>query len=729
MSSFSSGGFEQDGRTIDVVGPGELNWSLCSTNTTMYFDCVSYGGKPTPVIPFGGTSESAPLTAGVAALVIQAYEKTHGGAAPNPQVVKQIIVSTSDDIGSPADQQGAGLIDAYKAVLAAESYKAPASVPTPVGSTVLESSTQLNAIDNPRTPQTLTDTLTNNGTRQQTISVSTRTLSPYHTLKRATVTLSDTASQHTTDWQGVPSNYEPITFQVPQGENRLNTSIAFQNSSTSLTARVRLTLVDPSGHLAAYSVPQGDGNYGNAQVTNPQPGTWTAYVWSRESPKGGTTGPVLFGASVATYVPFGQVSPRTLILAPGESSPVTLTVSTPSQPGDVSGAIVLSSDSGPGFGRQSTIPVALRSLIPNGPTSFTDTLTGGNGRSPITGETFYHQFDLPAGRPELNVAVKLADNPNNPFSAFLVSPTGQALAFASNDLLSGTQATPEIGAQLHVLSPAQGAWTLVVAFIPTVSGTALSEPFTISANEGAVPASAGGLPDSPSVKLAAGTPTTYDVKITNNGPAPEAYFIDARLPATTQLNLVALNNATTTVPLNVNQNVPAYLVPTHSTALTASASTTGPTPIEFDAQGPAGDPDIGSTAGASVIATFAADPIAQGLWGIAPDVVGAFGPSGAPNETVTTSWTTTSNAFDSTVTAPTGDLWLTSTNPAGNFSPVVVNPGQTATIPVTITPSGTAGTPVSGTLYVDDSNNIVFQNFLSPNGNEVAAIPYSYTIK
>ena len=531
ISSFSSGGFEQSGRTVDVVAPGELNWSLCSTDTAKYFDCVSYGGNPTPVIPFGGTSESAPLTAGVAALVIQAYEKTHGGAAPSPQVVKQIIVSTTDDIGSPADQQGAGLIDAYKAVQAAESYKAPASVPAPAGDTLLDSATQLNAIGAPGTPETLTDTITNNGASRQTISVSARALGAYRTIKTAKVTLSDTASPQTTDWTGTAANYEPITFTVPPDQNRLSASIAFQNASpTDLHARVRLTLVDPAGRLAAYSVPQGDGNYGNVQVTNPDPGTWTAYVWSRVSSQGGTTGPVVFGASVANYVRFGRVSPATLTLDPGQSSPVTLHVATPSQPGDASGAIVLSSDSGPAFGRQSTIPVTLRSLIPNGPTSFTGTLTGGNGRSFITGQTFYYQFDLAAARPELNVAVKLANNPDNPFSAFLISPTGEALAFASNDLFNGTTETPEIGAQLHVLAPAQGAWTLIVAFIPAVSGTALSEPFTVSANENAISASSSGLPDSPSVQLAAGQPVTYDVTITNHGPAPEAFFTDARLP-------------------------------------------------------------------------------------------------------------------------------------------------------------------------------------------------------
>ena len=122
ISSFSSGGFDSAGGTVDVVAPGELGWALCSTDTAMYGNCVSLAGNPTPFLAFGGTSESAPLTAGVAALVIQAYEKTHSGTPPTPAVVKQIITSTAHDIGAPADQQGSGLVNAYKAVLAAESY-------------------------------------------------------------------------------------------------------------------------------------------------------------------------------------------------------------------------------------------------------------------------------------------------------------------------------------------------------------------------------------------------------------------------------------------------------------------------------------------------------------------------------------------------------------------------------------------------------------------------------
>ena len=84
-------------------------------------------------------------------------------------------------------------------------------------------------------------------------------------------------------------------------------------------------------------------------------------------------------------------------------------------------------------------------------------------------------------------------------------------------------------------------------------------------------------------------------------------------------------------------------------------------------------------------------------------------------------------AFDSAVTSPAGDLWLAATNPAASFSPVTVNPGQTVTINVTITPNASSGTVVSGDLYVDDYvSSVSPYNQLS--GDELAALPYEYTV-
>ncbi len=759
ISSLSSGGFDQSGRTVSVTAPGELNWVLCSTDTAMYSDCTNFAGQPTPVLESGGTSESSPLTAGVAALVIQAYRDAHNGATPSPALVKQLIVSNTDDIGAPAEQQGTGRLDAYKAVLAAQTYGNTSSAGSSGHSrghrsswwwqdhrsrtaTVVNSSTQLNAIDQPGTPESLTDTITNSSNRSEALSLSTRAIGPYSQVTTTTVTLSDSTSQHITDWQGINDNYEVVKFRVPYGENRLSASIAYQNAvAGDLRSRVRLTLVDPNGKLADYNVPQGTGNYGNSQVTDPAPGTWTAYVYSRDSADGGTTGPVVFGAAVARYERFGSVSPSHVRLAPGESKDVTLSVSTPSSPGDASGAIVIdpaggeASRDGNGSSDATTIPVTLRSLIPTGDSSFTGATTGGNGRAVSTGQTFYYQLNVPSGSPGLNATVTLADNPRYPFGAWLVDPAGEAEAYSTNvlALTNPPRLLEQQGAQLHTVSPARGTWTLIVEYGPQASGTQLAEPFTVTTDQRAVPSDAGGLPDSSSTQLVAGSANTYDLTIKNTGPSFESFFPDARLPGSTQLNLGPLNgSSSTTVPLTVNSNIPVYLVPTNSTALNEQASTSGPQPIQFDSSAPAGDPDIASTAGPTAAASFSANPISQGPWAIIPVESGAFGPTGGPNESVTSSASVTTSPFDPAVSSPAGDLQAASADPATmlqSFAPVTVAPGQTATIPVTITPAGASGTVVSGTLYIDDFSNVLFANFFDPVGDQVAAIPYSYTIK
>lgn len=726
ISGLSSGGTDQSGGSVDLVAPGDLNWSLCSAKP-IYLGC---GGADYEL--FGGTSESAPLTAGAAALVIQAYEVHHGGAAPTPAVVKQIIASTAADIDAPADQQGTGLLDVYQAVRAAASYTGSDA---PKGSPLLDGTTQFQTATQPGASTTFTETVTDTGRSGANVALSSRTLGAYSTVDDTTVQLTDAGH-----------NEAVVHFTVPAGQARLDGSIAYQSASGSqgaFAAADNLSLFDPSGALAEYNLPQGDGNYGDAQVADPAPGTWTALIFGSPSSAGGSVGAVHFTARTAAWRSFGTLSQPTLHLAPGGSGSFTLTVATPSTPGDTSGSIVLT-DGGasPDFTSTTTVPVLVRSLVPTpAPTSsFTGTLTGGNGRQATTGVTKYYQVDVPAGTADLSASITTASTANT-FLAQLVDPSTEQSASTATSNLLGSNATgqltevPELGTQLHVLAPTPGRWTLVVDFYNQVSGTATSQPFQVSMTTTPAKASAAGLPDSASTSLPAGTPVTVPVTIHNSGPTPEAYFIDGRLAGSTNYQLPSTSNAQTTVPIPGLQ-VPGYLVPTHTTSITASA--TAPASIIFDYSSIFGDPDLISTSApysGTASGTFTSAAVTPGEWIITPFQSGPDGAKGVKPVTATTAMSATTAPFDPAVSAPTGDLWADSTNPSGPLAPVVVQPGQSVTIPVTITPQGPSGTVVTGTLYVGDQTGVsstyagAAPNPIVPEGSDVAAFPYSYTVK
>jgi hypothetical protein len=126
--------------------------------------------------------------------------------------------------------------------------------------------------------------------------------------------------------------------------------------------------------------------------------------------------------------------------------------------------------------------------------------------------------------------------------------------------------------------------------------------------------------------------------------------------------------------------------------------------------------------------------VVSGDWVITPFQQGPDGPHGVKPVTATTSITATTNEFDPAITSTTGDLWLTSTDLSSPLNAVVVGPGESATIPVTITPSAAAGSTVTGTLYVDDLSPINAalgtnsSPAIDPMGSDVAAFNYEYTV-
>jgi len=431
------------------------------------------------------------------------------------------------------------------------------------------------------------------------------------------------------------------------------------------------------------------------------------------------------------FVPFGSASPSTFFLHPGDSQTIAVSATLPASPGDTAGSIVLTSSHG-GFDanvglESNSIPVTLRTMVDvaHGG-AFSGVLTGGNGRPSGgpngTGQVAFYEFHVGSGVHDVTANVSLTNDTGDVVGSYLVAPGGDALGFGQNSL-NGTNSQ---SLTAYTLNPVPGNWTLVVDFAAPVVGDEVSQPFTGNIKFNNVSASASGLPDSASTKLAAGTPVTVPVSITNNGAAPEAFFVDGRLNTTTSLALTSFTGSTFALPLATGE--PQWLVPTQTSSVQTVA--TASLPIVFDWGPNQGDPDLFSTAGTTATGSYtASDGTAQpGFWFSGPDEIGPFGPGGAPAGTVTTSMTATTKAFDSAVTSATGDLWLASTNPAATFSPVVINPGQTAVINVTITPSGSSGTVVSSNLYVDDFVSAV-PPFSQTTGDELAAIPYTYTIK
>jgi hypothetical protein len=742
ISSLSSGGFDEDGGTVDLVAPGDLSFASCDASPN-FSECTNFLGQPSDVEESGGTSESSPFVAGAAALVIQAYRQTHGGSTPAPALVQKILLSTASDIGAPADEQGAGLLDSYKAVQLAESIHTAAGSPTPVGATLTTSTNQLNAVGSPGTVETWPVTVINTGRAAQVVGLSGRKLGDDQEVQSGSVTLTDGVSPQFANYQGLQNNYSVFHFKVGGSQDRLDASIAYPaDPANGNNARVRLILIDPKGRFAAHSLPQGVGNYGNVDVTKPTPGTWTAVIFGDVAADSGTNGAVPWRVATQRYVAFGKVKPSVLVLRPGQSQTVKVTATTPFTPGDTSGSIQLVSVPGSVIAGATSIPVTLRSLVDvdHGGT-FSGVLTGGNGRPNGQGQEDFYQFKVPAGTNHITANVSLTNDTSDPVGAYLISPDGDALGYGENYLgtsvdptTGATNYTPEPSLSASTLDPAPGLWTLIVDFAEPIVGDEVSQPFTGNIRFGAgAGATAPGLPDRAKTTLAAGAPVTVPVTVTNNGAAPEDFFLDGRLQQSENVSLAPLDETSgLTLPLVVN--LPQWIVPSETSSVSVAATSSLPTMFDF---GPdSGDPDLASSASGSgplctttpsAAYTPSGGAVATGVWFAGPDECGPY-PAPAPAGTVSVAMTAQTKAFDPALTSSTGDFWQAAVNPETTYELLVVQPGQTATINVTITPAGTSGTVVKGTLYVDTLQGDI-PPYEQTSGNELAALPYEYTIK
>jgi Subtilase family len=745
VSTLSSSGVTEDRRAPDIIAPGDGNWSSCSTDTSIYTDCANlFGGSDIGLEDFGGTSESTPLTAGVAALVIQAYRQSHHGKTPTPAVVRRILFSSATDLGVAAENQGSGLLNALRAVQLAKSYGRHAK-----GGGLLHSPESIADLGNVKATHSHTVTVTNTGGTKATIKPVLRTLGQAHRLSTGHLNLFEAGKGTQGSCAGASSaeyfTGETIpelnckTFKVPKGVDALDSRIAWNPLQTCSTCTageptVREILIDPKGRYGQYSDPQGDGSgFADEQIHQPLSGTWTLLVFGRHTSN--YEGSVSYSETARTFRTIRHaVLPASRVVKPGKSASFKVKVPVPATPGFFTGAVVFHSNrqSKPG-----TIPVVSEAKVPvttKKAGHFTGTLIGGNGRPGAYAQELSYEFTVPKGVHDLDVNMK-ASHDGYLLLGQLVDPNGNAvdnqLSYQQVDLFGASDNTNAV--QLVWANPAPGTWRVNIAnglfYLPGLdvySGlTHAALKGTVSFNTSRVTAT--GMPTG---TLTAGSTVTAQVQVKNTGVEPETYQLDPRTTAQTPYDGVSATNTDGTLPVTVGDNIPQYIVPPFTSQLNVRASTTGTTPIEFDLSPYWGAPDVLSPASSGgVTSVTLTNPFAS-EWAPTPSEVGPFS-SPATSEDYSTSATVTTLGFDNNAVADTGDVWAAVVGGASNsVNPLFLLPGQSGTMTLTFTvPSEAAGTTVTGVVPVETFPTNSFTSGVGDWSSDVLAmLHYSYTI-
>jgi Subtilase family len=474
MAALSSGGTAPTGKLVNLVAPGWYGGeAACAANVG---GCPDYATEA-----MRGTSEAAPLIAGGAADVIQAYRDTHHGASPAPEVVQEILASTATDLNNPADQQGDGLLNVYAAVRAAQQMPGTTDTAGRGARGLVVSPWQLDVAGSGGSVSDQSASVYNTSRVSTTVAGTYRWIGPEHQIGKVV-----------TERISAPSRSKPIppegataartfSFKVPPGLDLLDADMIWPDPANSNI--LQFQLFNPQGALVqeSYDDPFGNHDYGrindggvpniqHATVSDPAPGTWTARIlWSGldvdpaqgPEPPGTYRGPMHFKVSGQDYRTSAASPPVTI---PGHSSvTIPLRIAMPRQPGDYPESVQFSA----GDGARASLPVARRVFIPSDGGSFRTLITSTVGRD--VGQVNTYEVNVPTGRKYLNVKFHTADaSRDNKFTFFLVNPSGKLVATAKAPKTVNGKSVAT--ASLYTLHPVPGAWQIDVVLDLTVSG-------------------------------------------------------------------------------------------------------------------------------------------------------------------------------------------------------------------------------------------------------------------
>ncbi|QNP75435.1 S8 family serine peptidase [Streptomyces roseirectus] len=696
IAALSSGGTTQGGKLVDLVAPAQAGMAPCTVDP-------HYTGCTSDTLVWGGTSQAGPFVAGAAALVIEAYEHAHGGARPAPGLVKRLLTGTATDLDSPADEQGAGLLDTEAAVRAAQGDGG-----------LVPSVSQVNVTGTGGGVQAATVSLTNTGSQARQVTMTSRAVGAETFRTDRTATVGDPLDT------GAPEGAlaaAPVTFDVPSGTPLLDAEMVWPGTKDSGT--LSLFLVDPEGRLTQMSYDyDGYGNYTDYQhvgVHHPVAGTWTAkVVWNNgrahlaDPPikPGSYRGPVKLRFTGHAFASAG-VPQRTRTIAPGATADFDVQVPLPAEAGDAPASLQFDAADGTHL----SVPVARRTLLGD---SFTTTVTGGVGR--LVGQVTGYDLDVPAGHRDLSVDLA-AQDPGTTLAFYLVDPQGQIAASDTN--LTGTDGkTPTGVASLTAVSPAAGRWRVLVVLPNPVSGKDFADQVTGHVRYDTVDVTASGLPAEQAHRLARGAKQEVTVRVRNTGPAGRYLFLDPRLATDTDLALTPTGgSATAQLPF---PDSATWRVPRHTSVLTAVGTADSPVDLEMAHTTVAPDVVGFARAGNTVTASLSAAGVTPGDWYTELTPAGPFGAAPAPTGTGHVTLTARTKSFDTAVSSTTGDFW----QPGSTVTPVFVAAGGSVTLTATVTPSAPVGAVVRGTLYVETYTPASGEK----TGSVLAGIPYAYTV-